>query len=205
MRKITDIVQGKRDPNSVNLYIDGEYYSNIPMDFVAEYSLFKGKELSEDNIKLLDRGRIRSKAYRFMLESLSRKLSSVKDMRDKLAEKGYPYSVIAEVVAKGEEYGYLDDEEYAKAYVQFNSKKKGVMRIKQELSARGISGDIIENLEFDDDSERENALKEARKFSKGLDINEPKDKNKLIRHMLYKGYKWDIINYSVDNIENIEE
>ena len=42
MRKITDIVQGKRDPNSVNLYIDGEYYSNIPMDFVAEYSLFKG-------------------------------------------------------------------------------------------------------------------------------------------------------------------
>ena len=65
MRKITDIVQGKRDPNSVNLYIDGEYYSNIPMDFVAEYSLFKGKELSEDNIKLLDRGRIRSKAYRF--------------------------------------------------------------------------------------------------------------------------------------------
>lgn len=201
MREITDIIQGKRDPNSVNLYLDGEYYSNIPIDFVVEYSLSKGKELSDDDLKLLDYGTVRSKAYKFMLESLSRKLSSIKDMRDKLTEKGYPRSVIDEVIEKGKEYGYLDDAEYAKAYVEFNSKRKGEMRIKQELSQHGISGEIVDDLDFDIDVERRNAVEEAKKYSRGLDLSEPKDKNKLIRHMLYKGYKWDIINYSIENMD----
>ena len=202
MHTITALVLGKKNENMVNIYLDDEYYTNVPIDFVVEYNLKKGRELSDSDLALLELDKLRATAYIYVLNSVSRRSVSVADMRRKLYDKEYPSAVVEEVIAKAKGYNYLDDDYYAKCYVEQNIKRKGSLRIKAELKQHGISDELINKYLKKSDEEVEVALKEAEKFASRLDLTDAKDKNKLIRHMQYKGYNWEIITKCLSYLEN---
>ena len=200
MRTITNLIQGKRDANMVNVYIDGEYYTNVPIDFVVEYDLKKGKEITDDDLALLEYDKMRSKAYMYILSSVSKRSISEGDMRCKLLDKEYPISMVNEVIAKAKGYNYLDDDYYTRIYIEQNRARKGSLKIKAELKGHHISDALIAKYLVASDEEREGALREATKYASRLNLSDIKDKNKLIRHMQYKGYKWDIVSSVVNEI-----
>lgn len=62
-----------------------------------------------------------------------------------LKEKGFDESEIIEAVEELEEYGYINDKNFASMYFQLGfDKGRAVSRIKRELTEKGVSSEDIE-------------------------------------------------------------
>lgn len=62
-----------------------------------------------------------------------------------LRNKGFQEEDILEAVRELEEYHYIDDLSYSRMYFQYGFEKgRGVVRIKRELSEKGVDSHVIE-------------------------------------------------------------
>jgi regulatory protein len=129
---------------------------------------------------------------------LSFKDRTVKELSDKLKEKGYDAEEIEEAISKMTDYGYLDDEKYAKMYFKANMNRKGISLIRRELFSKGIDKSVVhsilENGEVDLDSETK-AVRGIynRRFS-DLDISDDRQKRKIYSYFQRRGFSFDVIN-----------
>lgn len=126
---------------------------------------------------------------------LAYRARSTGEMNAHLKSKGYDSDEIREVIEAFLDYGYLDDAEYCRQYIKYAfSKGKGTVRVKQELSEKGIDRELIsfalEDYE-DEQSELDRALAQARKTAAGKPIDE-KMKGRIGRRMISLGYSTDI-------------
>ncbi|HUQ85292.1 MAG TPA: regulatory protein RecX [Candidatus Limnocylindrales bacterium] len=145
------------------------------------------------------------------LRFLSYRPRTEKEIRDKLATKNAPQEVIENIVIKLKEHKFLNDEDFAKRFIEqrLRFKPKSLRIIKLELKQKGISHEIIEqavvNLQNGNDSEATNSdLESAKKIVEqkmpryqGL----PKQEiyNKLGSFLARRGFNWDIIKKSIDD------
>jgi regulatory protein len=128
---------------------------------------------------------------------LSARERSRKETEQKLAQAGYCREAVETVIEKLAEYGYLDDERYARRLVeqkQSGSKPYGKKAVVQKLKQRGIGGELahLVLLETDESTERENALSYAKKlWPKYPD----KTREKVSQRLATKGFDYDTIRY----------
>ncbi len=85
-----------------------------------------------------------------------------------LKGKGFSHEEIASTLMGLEELGYVNDDRYCEAYIRYSiTKGKASLRIRQELKEKGIRGDkvdlFLEEM-LDNQTEKENALREAEKL-----------------------------------------
>lgn len=71
---------------------------------------------------------------------------SVEETRQRLNHLGYPAALCDEVVDRLVELRYLDDAEFAKAWVESRdrTRPRGSVALRRELERKGVPGDIIE-------------------------------------------------------------
>ena len=128
-----------------------------------------------------------------------------KELRDYLKKKGFPQFAIDYAIEKLLEYKYINDDEYVKSYIAYRGGQKGKKALMFELRQKGVDEKIIQqNLEeMDDQTDIIETL--AQKFVKAK-LNDPKLKEKLIRHLSSKGFSLDEIMPTVRKImEELEE
>lgn len=65
-------------------------------------------------------------------------------LRAKLEDAGYPASIIGECMEKLRQAHYLDDRRYAQTYVRSHLSDRSSLRIRRDLSERGIPDEYIE-------------------------------------------------------------
>ena len=87
---------------------------------------------------------------------------------------------------------YVDDERYAVDYVNSYKQSRGQIRLRIELRNKGVENEYIENAISGLDNEHEYARELANRFMKSREWNN-KEKDRLIRHLLAKGYSYDIV------------
>ena len=93
-------------------------------------------------------------ALKKALDLLSRREHSLHELRNKLLSREFPSDIIEEVLIKLVDHNWQSDERFAEAY--FHARKQnmfGPVRLRQELSERGVSDEIINSLLFDDHDE----------------------------------------------------
>ncbi|MGV8905569.1 MAG: hypothetical protein ACOH15_03100 [Acetobacterium sp.] len=89
------------------------------------------------------------KAMDLAVKYLSFKARTEFEMVEYLKKKNMEEEIIDHVIAKLREYRYVNDEIYLKNYVEYNRQvtRYGSKRICQDLGRRGISDDLLLNLE----------------------------------------------------------
>ena len=105
-------------------------------------------------------GAVSKPCFDYAADLLSMKAYSKADLIKKLKTKGYPEDDIIECTNKMEEFGYINDEEYAKRFAEnavLNG--KGNRYISQKLSLSGIDRSLIPQPE--DEYERALAVAES--------------------------------------------
>jgi regulatory protein len=112
---------------------------------IADYGLYSGLELSDDDyetlIRNLELGLSKTRALRI----LGSRSYSASEMEKRLKNKGETEDTAQNTVQWLEEIGAVNDEEYAAAIVKhYISKGYGLARIKSELFKRGIPRDLWE-------------------------------------------------------------
>ncbi len=140
-------------------------------------------------------------AFKVSLRFIKYRPRSKKEVFDKLKRKGFSDDVIVEVVSFLEKKFFLDDEEFARLWVNERLLSKGLslMKIKCELKLKGISEEIIQKVlsEIEVD-ELENAFNFlSKKFSRVMDKNFL-DKERLLRKLVMKGFSYKVSEKAVN-------
>ena len=78
-------------------------------------------------------------------------------------KKGFDKQVRTNTIEKIESYGYVNDKDYAERYVESVKNQKGINLIKQQLFAKGVSKQIIDEVlkEFSQEDELETLAKKV--------------------------------------------
>ena len=207
MPKITDMQIQKKNKTRANVYVDGEFAFALEMLTVMKLGLKIGQEVSQERLSEAIFDSEKSVAFEKAMDYLGRGMKTAKQMRDYLDKKGYDSRVVEYVVAKLKEYRYVDDDAYAKLYVERNAATKGDRRLKQELIQKGIAVSRAEQYAVTDDEQAlANATNLAAKYMKNK-IATVKTLANLQRYLLNRGYGFDVVNTIVRGykIESDEE
>ncbi len=196
--EITKVEIQKNHDNRCNLYLDDEFYAGVSLELVVKYHLKTGVILEKqelDNLILEDeKGKALSKAVKYLGANLKTK----KQLRDYLKKKEYNPQTIDFVISKMEEYDYLNDENFAKAYILTYSKKYGKLKLKSELKLKGVSDEIIDK--YLDDFKSENIESVALKYLKNKERTFDTFQ-KLSRFLYSRGYEFDDINACINSLK----
>ena len=204
MPKITDMQIQKKNKTRANVYVDGEFAFALEMLTVMKLGIKIGQEVSQDKLSAAIFDSEKSVAFEKAMDYLGRGMKTAKQMRDYLEKKGYDPAVVEHVVAKLKEYRYVDDDAYAKLYVERNVSTKGDRRLKQELIQKGIAVSRAEQYAVTDDEQAlTNATRLAEKYVKNKPIT-IKTLQNLQRYLLSRGYGYDTVNtvvraYKIDS------
>jgi regulatory protein len=201
MVHITKITTQKK-PGRFNIFVNdghGEKYAfSVDEDVLIKYQMKKGMELDEfTQIEILYQDTVR-KAFGTAIQYLAIRMRSEKEVRDYLKQKEIEESVIQEVVHRLYNLKYLNDEEFALAYVrtQINTNDKGPNIVRLELIEKGINESIIKKVltEFTYDLQLSKVIQLCQKAQK----KQRKDstymfEQKLKQALSRKGYSFSII------------
>lgn len=148
--------------------------------------------------KEMDFSKTKEKALRL----LEFRNHSTGELSKKLKIAGSTDEDVEKVIEFLREYNLVNDREYAKrlALDLKNLKKYGERRIRQELLSKGIASDFVEEAiselpEFEEDE----LFELVRKRLKG-DF-EKKNKDRVLRYFLTRGYSFDEIKKAIEKIE----
>ncbi len=199
------ITHSKGRGKKIHILIDGEYQITTDIDFWAENFYKDGEDISEEEWKNLTDKIYYKKAVDKCYDLLSRRDHSVKELKTKLL-RTVDEDNAEKAIQKMLDYGYLDDEKYARNLVNYLSKSKNMSYtfIKQELYKRGISGDIasyaLEDIEVDNVSSIISLLQT--KYASRLTVED--SKKKVIAALMRKGFSYSDIRNAFERIENDE-
>ena len=120
-----------------------------------------------------------------------------KQVRQWYARKTNDQSMIETDIARLIEYGLLNDEEYARMYVEQKKDKMGAGMIRNKLRINGIAAEIIEKAVAVIDNQYDLALNCVNKYMRKKDKT-PGNKSKLFRWLLGKGIAYDLCMEVID-------
>ena len=141
--KLTAVRMTKR--GRVALYGDDEFLLSMHPDVFAASGLSVGSEVDGERLAGLAAEAELKKAKERAFSMLSGREYTSSQLRDRLARHVDPEAA-GQAVERMEELGLVDDDGYAERYARELSERKhcGLLRIRQELRQKGLSGTQIE-------------------------------------------------------------
>ena len=151
------------------------------------------------------------KFYNSALRFLSYRPRSEKEVRDRLKLKSQSFDklrtniknltlVIDKVIQKLKEQKFINDEEFAKWWIEsrLRFRPRSINLIKKELLQKGIERDIIDG-QISNDLQQAKKLIEKR-IERFRNLTKQEIYQKLGRYLASKGFDWETIKQSIDEV-----
>ncbi len=162
--------------------------------------LEEGIELSQEKLDWMLQELVFPRGRNYLIYLLASRDYTIKEIRDKLEQAFYPDSVIEDIILYGLERHYLDDLRYAQDYIAIRKSSKSIRQLKYQLSMKGISSAILDDIEEQNDIE--DLFPMVQRYwerKKGT----PYEKNaKTYQYFVRKGYDSSIIKELIRKISN---
>ncbi|RWR11215.1 recombination regulator RecX [Siminovitchia fortis] len=205
MPVITKIAVQKKNQSRYNIFLDHVYAFAVDEDILIKYQLTKGKELSEQDLTRVQHEDEIRKAYHSAIQFLSYRMRSALEIRAHLQKKEWPDSIIDVVLQELTIQKYIDDLEFAKAYVRTyaNSGKKGPLVLRRELANKGVPEIKINEAlaEYNKEKQVADAIRLGNKYAaQNKKLSERMLKQKLEYTLSTKGFPPEIILAAMDGI-----
>ena len=128
-------------------------------------------------------------------------------MEKYLKKRGFEADDISATLQKLNGYGYVDDRDYARRFVEqeVGGKKLGRRAVEARLYKKGIDRETAREFldQVDPETECENALLWAKKLSEKLEEPDARKKrDKLARRLIGKGFSYESINRALNALED---
>jgi len=212
---IAKITTQKKNTERFNIFLENgkggeEYGFSVDQNVLIKFQLKKGQEIDELAIEELQFADDVKKATNVALNYLSHRMRSKKEIISHLKKKEVEDPIIPEVLHKLEEYRYVDDREFAIAYVrtQINTTLKGPDIIRRELNEKGIEQSIITDSlkKYTQDLQIKAAQKILEKTAnRSQKISDFEKMQKIDQALLRKGFNWDVISIVKEEMESEED
>jgi len=214
--KITALTAQQKDPDRVNVMIDGKFRFSLDIVQVGDLGIKVGQELTDQELAKLETESQFGKLYVQTLKYCLRRPHSMREVRDYLYRKtlsrkykskktgelkerpGISGSVADRVFDRLVERGYADDEKFARFWIESRYQRKGVSRrrLHSELLSKGVDRSIVEKYlsitdRTDTDELQKIIAKKQQRYA---------DEQKFIQYLLRQGFLYDDIKQALDAV-----
>ncbi len=201
MSRITAIEPQQKNPQRVNIYLDGEFAFGLAR--ITAGWLKVGQELSEEKVSVLQAEDANELTYQKALHFLSYRPRSSAEVRQNLVKRGTPEALVEETLVRLERAGLVNDLDFAQAWVEnrntFQPRSKSALRF--ELKRKGLSDEVVQTVldkKVDDDAL---AFEAARKYASRLAGREWLDfRQKLSGFLARRGFSYTTITPIVSKV-----
>ena len=200
MKKITAIIVQKKNPNRVNIHLDGKFAFGLARITVAW--LRNGQELDEKKIEQLQAEDAKERALQQALLFLSYRARSESEIRKNLQKHEIPEVVIEETLERLRKNKLVDDGQFAQTWVENRStfRPRSRRMLAMELRQKGLDDESMQPALEDVDDEAlayEAAQKRAPRFSnlEWIDF-----RKKLSGFLARRGFPYSVITPVVSRI-----
>ncbi len=200
--KITKITVQKKRKDRYNIFLDrgnGEEYAfSVDEGVLIEWQLKKGMFLTQEQEEEIKASDFKKDALNKGLQYLAHGMKTEYQIKDYLFQKEFPEDAINDAVEKIRSFGYINDKEFADAFVRtkMNTSDKGPAIIKEELKNKGVQLSVADLAlqQYSEDKQLAQAIRIIEKKGKRKK-NESASllKKRLTEGLLRKGYSLSII------------
>ena len=161
--------------------------------------------------------------YDYAVKALGRRMRTEAELRRLMQQRAEPgdagEAVVAAVVARLKEYGYLDDKSYAETFTRLRqeNEKLGQRTVRQKLQQKGVAARIVEEtIEARYGGTDEETL--ARQYLERKRIRKPEDAQataRVMRRLVAAGFatgviyrilrQWDVPDEALSQLDNLPD
>lgn len=212
MSRITRVQPQKHNRHRFNIFLDGKFAFATDEDTLVNFRLIEDKELTPEDLEeiLLEAkiGKLMENMYRLF----SVRQRSEKEVRDYFRIKNYglrikgkeqtPDLTIELVIKKLKQRNLLNDEEFAKAWVDARrrSRQKGKLALKQELFQKGINKEIIKEVINSADEEQLARQALVKKWEIWSPLPDLEKKKKAYAFLIRQGFEYEAVREVIENL-----
>ena len=143
----------------VRLFFDEEkycllYYNEVRRLGFHEKDEVGQQEFEELNKLLLHRAKLKA------MSLLKYQDRTRKELKDRLMRAEFPEFITEGAIAYVESFGYINDEEYVRRYMEYKAGTKSRVQIKMDLRKKGIGTEILERIFDEYEYEEDDVLEE---------------------------------------------
>ncbi len=125
------------------VYLDGQFAFIVYKGELGRFRLAEGKEIEEESYHCIMEEILPKRAKLRCMNLLQSRDYTEKQLEEKLRQGEYPAQCIDEAVSYVKSYGYINDRNYAKTYIEYHIEDRSKTRIETDLLRKGISKELI--------------------------------------------------------------
>lgn len=202
MKKITALEAQKKNPNRVNIHLDGEFAFGLARITAAWLKV--GDVLTDEKIAELQANDAHERALQQALLFLSYRIRSEKEIRQNLLKHEFSEEVIETTLEKLRASNLANDNEFARAWVENRSafRPRSRRALTMELRQKGLDEETVQAAVSGVDEQAlayESAQKRANRL-KGLEWGE--FRRKLSEYLARRGFPYSVIAPVVTQVWN---
>lgn len=165
------------------------------------YDIREEAELSQEQYEEIYHEILVKRARRRTLHLLEKMDRTEAQLRMKLRQGLYGEELIDNAIEYVKSFHYLDDARYARNYVRSQRDRKSRRKIQAELAGKGIDRELVEQAleeEYRQETERDLILKWVEKKHYSGEQADLKEKQRMYRFLMRKGFHSDDILHVLD-------
>ncbi|MBN2016792.1 MAG: RecX family transcriptional regulator [Candidatus Cloacimonetes bacterium] len=204
--KITRISK-RKNRRLYDIFIDDEPIMSVSSKKVLDkFGLEPGLVIQPEEFYEVKKNIELFEAENILLQFLSYRFRSKKEIQQKLRKKRISQSAIDQLIEKYEQKGFINDDNFAESYILdlISHHPQGSYSIKQKLRQKGISNEIIQRLSeeyLSQENEYDMAVKElTKKKSKYMKMEHHERRNKALAFLQRKGFSYSCARASVEEV-----
>ena len=203
--RITELSLYKGDTYKLELEGGTTFLLNCAL--VADYDLYEGGEMDSELLEKLQRADNMRKAKKRALYLLGSRMYCYGELYKKLLPT-YGEEASRAAADAMQEYGYIDDEDYARKLAErlIRGKRYGMGKTRWEMQRRGLDRNLIEDVltEYSEDDIDEEIMHLLQtKYSEKLD--DPDDRRRTMAALARRGYGWGEVKRCMERCAELTE
>ena len=186
------------------VFLDEEFAFVLYKGELSRYGIREGVQVEEElHRKIMDEIILKRAKLRAMhlLEDMDR---TELGLRDKLKQGLYPQEAIEGAVQYVKSFGYIDDLQYARRFIESRKQMKSRREIYAQLCSKGVASELIE-IAFEDcyetGGEKDAILQLIRKKRVDPARATEEEMRKLYGYLARKGFRYDDIRQVIQNYD----
>ena len=187
------------------VFIEGQFAFTLYKGELSRYHIAEDNRIDEEVYDILRKLVIKRAKLRAMhlLSDMGRTESQ---LRTKLKQGGYPDEAVEEAIRYVKSFGYINDAEYVRSFIDSRKEKKSKKEIYAALKQKGVDSDIIEQvfeeMDYGEEDSRQAIEALMRKRNYNPDSADLKEKQKLMGYLMRKGFRYEEVNSVLNSADS---
>ncbi len=161
---------------------------------LKRFKIEEGQLFSEESYQELLHEVLFKRARERVLFLLKASDKTEQELIRKLKDGGYPKEAIDYAIGFLKEHRFINDEDYGRRYVEYNSRRKSEKQIRYELQRKGLDKEVIRDILEEQPVDEEAQIKAyIRKKCPSLEEMDRKERSKVIAALARKGFSYEAV------------